>query len=114
MAYYDIGVSTKGDYKKFVRGTGVKSTTDTTKITLGFRPSFVMMYDKNTTSGGILYVAIWDSARANNQIFSYQNQVDFAMPASNPNVLASIDDDGFTVNRASAATVVNFEYIAMG
>ena len=114
MAYYDIGVSSVGDYKKVVRGNGTKTTTDTTKVTLGFRPSFVMMYDRNSTSDGINYTATWDVARPNVQVYSYNNQVDLAFPSTSPNVLGSIEDDGFIVNKASGTAVLNFDYIAIG
>ena len=96
-----------------VRGTGTKTTTATTKVTLGFRPSFVMMYNHNSTSGDVIHTVTWDSTRASVQVFSYQNQVSYAFPSTSANVLASIDDDGFTVNKSSAGTALPFSYIAI-
>lgn len=113
MAYYDIGVSTAGDYKKFVRGTASKTTADTTKVTLGFKPTFVMYYNLNA-SNAILATVIWDSARPDVQQYSYSNSINVAMPTGQVNLIASIDNDGFTVNKSGAATWATIEYIAIG
>lgn len=96
-----------------VRGTAEKTATDSTKVTLGFKPTFVMFYNISN-SNTIHSIVMWDSSRPNVQVYSYGNQVDVAMPYSNPNLLASIDNDGFTVNRSSSFAIAqSIEYIAI-
>lgn len=99
--------------KVVVRGTAQKTLTDPTKVTLGFKPSFVMFYNINNTDA-IQAIIMWDSSRPNVQVYSYNNQLNVAMPYSGANLLASIDNDGFTVNRSSSFAIAqSIEYLAI-
>ena len=113
MAFYDIGVSTEGNIKKVVRGTENWSTSGTTKVTLGFRPSYVMYYViKNT--GAVSETIIWDSKYPNVQRRSYANTMENAMPSTDAYCIASIDSDGFTVNKSNGVGYANtLEYIVI-
>lgn len=96
-----------------VRGTAKKTTTASTKVTLGFRPTFVMYYNI-TNANAVHSIVMWDSNRPNYQVYSYNNQVSLPMPSTNANILASIDADGFTVNKSSSlALSATIEYIAI-
>ena len=96
-----------------VRGTAEKTTTTTTKVTLGFKPTFVMYYNITQTNT-VHSTVMWDSSRPNVQNYSYNNSIGLAMPNTSVYVIASIDDDGFTVNRSGGFGIAKtIEYIAI-
>ena len=110
MAYIPCRIG--GGGTTVVRGTASKTTTASTKITLGWKPTFVMIYNI-TNANAIHSTLIWDSARPNVQQYSYGNNVNLSMPTTSVNQIASIDDDGFTVNKSGTAVLASIEYIAI-
>lgn len=116
MAFYRTGGGSD-----IVEGTVTVSTANTTKVTLGFKPSkvFVNFY-KDTTHFRLL---TFDS-EANSAAGTYitrlgsATSVEYdAFPSTNTGSIATIDNDGFTLCKISSGQSTNTPttgtYVAM-
>ena len=87
--------------KKTASGIQVMSTTGQTKITCGFKPNYIMAYATNTTSLGLFYNK--DISTTKSRALNSGGNADYNLGTSTASVLYSVDNDGFTVNKASSA-----------
>lgn len=102
--------------KKIETGSVQLSTSTTTKVTLGYKPSllFVIMYLNNVGSGNNAFLGCYyDSAFDTSHILVGSSWYTLPLNSSN-NCVRSIDDDGFTMNKSSSATTYNYcQYYAV-
>ncbi len=87
--------------KRTASGTVALSTSTSTKVTTGFRPKYIMAYSSSTASQGFCYNA--DISTTQFRFFNSSGNGNASLGSSTGNYLYSINDDGFTINKASSA-----------
>ena len=101
-----------GNNGRFDSGTITASTSSTKKITLGYKPSFVMQEMYNGTGKNYTNVYFEDVSSVYqicaNRVSTTKDITTQNMPISSDNMIASIDNDGFTLNKYSSAYITNF------
>lgn len=102
-----IGSSQKGS-----AGTFTASTTTTTHVNVGFKPSYLMI---TTQRGPYTIVKVYVEALSPTKYWYHSNNISGSTYAFSTNVdsLASIDNDGFTVAKASADAYTSLYYEAV-
>lgn len=102
-----------GGGDKVANGTWTQSTTDRTKITLGFKPKYVAIQASAGSSSTNMIVYNADISTTS---FKYATAnvyaTDSNLGTSTNGVLYSIDNDGFTMNKSGSAIVL--DYMAIG
>lgn len=102
-----------GTAQKGSGGTLTLSTTTTTHIELGFKPSYLIL---TTQKGPFEIVMVYVAALSTTKYWYHSNNVSGSTYSFNPsgtNGLASIDDDGFTVAKMSASAYATAWYAAV-
>lgn len=102
-----------GGGEKVANGTWTQSTTDRTKITLGFKPKYLAIQASAGSSSTNMIVYNIDVSPTS---FKFASQgtyaTDLNFGSSTGSTLYSIDNDGFTMNKSSSA--ISLEYMAIG
>ena len=103
MALYRAGGISRGNVYAEV-GDVTLSTSGATKITLGWQPDEVWTFASETpissspTNNGVNLTTLADNGKA--FFRGPQSQELYSLPSSTANRIASIDADGFTMNKA--------------
>lgn len=91
------------------------STSTTTKVTLGYKPKkLLIIHEQNSSTPTITPIQIYDEAVDPNS-FKFESASEtknIPLPSTAINRLASIDDDGFTFNKATSSGSL-FRYVAI-
>ena len=87
--------------KRTASGIQAMSTSAQTKITCGFKPNYIMAYATSSTSLGLFYNK--DISTTKSRALNSGGNADYNLGTSTGSVLYSVDDDGFTVNKATSA-----------
>lgn len=87
--------------KRTASGSVALSTSTSTKVTTGFRPKYVMAYSSSNPSQGLCYNE--DVSTTQFRCFNSTGNANYNLGGSTNNFLYSINDDGFTINKASSA-----------
>lgn len=82
-------------------GTFTSSTSDTTKITLGFNPKTLIVFGAHASGGSQLFVHRYENGSCYRHTGASVSNV--SLPSTGINTIASIDSDGFTFNKTSNA-----------
>lgn len=95
-----------------VSGVAILSTSTTTKITLGFKPSYVALCGATRNAP----ISVYNKDVSTTSYFSSSSSyaASYNLPSSEVGRFYTIDDDGFTVNKASASTTTALYYFAIG
>lgn len=109
MALFPCNVG--GGGTQYASGTFTSTTTNTTKCTCGFQPTYIAVFDPVTRNCNI-YNADYNSSQ---YMYGSANGTSLKnLPSTGTNELASIDNDGFTMNKWGSAAGRTVYWFAVG